>query len=218
MIYDIFKIGVYRVKLELDNKELVNYAHNLENIFKENPANKSNRGGFQTPSLPSDKTETSKIIKSNRGGFHSKDLTTYGIHNENSDNVKILDNLIDNINPHVEKYAKVLGYDNTSLDNIWCNINYYKDFNEIHNHPGGKISGVYYVKTPKNCGAINFYSPSFREVQQAKLGVNDNHYTSQTWWLPAIEGMLYLFPSYIMHNVNPNLNENEERISFSFNY
>ena len=134
------------------------------------------------------------------------------------DSNQLLKTLVENISHHVNVYGKELGYNNLKLDNIWCNINYYKDYNEIHNHPGGKVSGVYYVKAPKDCGSITFYSPSFREVTQAKLAVNDNHYSSQTWWLPAVENHLYLFPSYITHSVNPNMCEDEARISYSFNY
>jgi len=192
MIYDIFKIGIYRVELKIDNNQLIKYSHDLQKYSK-----------------------GEAVTNSNKGGFHSKDLTSHGKYNVDS---KILKTLIKNINTHVNKYAKELGYSNTSLDNIWCNINYYKDYNDIHSHPGAKISGVYYVKTPKDCGDITFYSPSFREVQQAELGGKNNHYTSQTWWLPAVEGLLYLFPSYLLHTVMPNLNKNEERISYSFNY
>ena len=211
MIYDIFKVGVYRTNLNLDIDAIFNYSNNLEKIYKESCANKSNRGGFQTPNLPTG--FDSPIIKSNRGGFHSENLEE-----SDDDSNQLLKTLVQNISYHVNVYGKELGYNNLKLDNIWCNINYYKDYNEIHNHPGGKVSGVYYVKAPKNCGHITFYSPSFREVTQAKLAVNDNHYSSQTWWLPAVENHLYLFPSYITHSVNPNMCEDEARISYSFNY
>ena len=52
MIYDIFKVGVYRTNLNLDIDAIFKYSNNLEKIYKESCANKSNRGGFQTPDLP----------------------------------------------------------------------------------------------------------------------------------------------------------------------
>ena len=164
MIYDIFKVGVYRTNLNLDIDAIFKYSNNLEKIYKDSCANKSNRGGFQTPNLPAG--FSSPIYKSNRGGFHSEDL----IESDDNSN-QVLKTLVENISHHVNIYGKELGYNNLKLDNIWCNINYYKDYNEIHNHPGGKVSGVYYVKAPKDCGSITFYSPSFREVTQAKLAV-----------------------------------------------
>ena len=44
-----------------------------------------------------------------------------------------------------------------------------------------------------------------------------NNYNSGTWWLPSEENNLYLFPSWLKHRVEPNLNKNENRISISFN-
>ena len=125
MIYDIFKVGVYRTNLNLDIDAIFKYSNNLEKIYKDSCANKSNRGGFQTPNLPAG--FSSPIYKSNRGGFHSEDL----IESDDNSN-QVLKTLVENISHHVNIYGKELGYNNLKLDNIWCNINYYKDYNEIH--------------------------------------------------------------------------------------
>ena len=47
MIYDIFKVGVYRTNLNLDIDAIFKYSNNLEKIYKDSCAYKSNRGGFQ---------------------------------------------------------------------------------------------------------------------------------------------------------------------------
>ena len=39
---------------------------------------------------------------------------------------------------------------------------------------------------------------------------------SMSWWLPAEKNLLYIFPSYLYHTVEPNLNKEENRISLSF--
>ena len=44
-----------------------------------------------------------------------------------------------------------------------------------------------------------------------------NEENSLEWWMPSIENYLYLFPSWLSHWVEPNLNKKEERISISFN-
>ena len=36
-----------------------------------------------------------------------------------------------------------------AIDNIWANINGYKDYNLPHKHPNTIYSGVYYVQAPK---------------------------------------------------------------------
>ena len=56
-----------------------------------------------------------------------------------------------------------------------------------------------------------------KRVKTYRLSRKNNNYTSLFWWLPAVEGVLYLFPSWLMHLVRPNMNKDEERISFSFN-
>ena len=40
---------------------------------------------------------------------------------------------------------------------------------------------------------------------------------SSVWWFPTEQGNLYFFPSWAYHQVKPNLNKNEDRISISFN-
>ena len=43
-----------------------------------------------------------------------------------------------------------------------------------------------------------------------------NKYNSSYHWMPAKENTLYIFPSWLKHKVEPNMN-NDERISISFN-
>mgnify|MGYP001159693362 CR=1 FL=1 len=40
------------------------------------------------------------------------------------------------------------------ISNAWANVNRYRDFNDIHQHPGVHWSGVYYVDGPENSGPI----------------------------------------------------------------
>ena len=183
MIHDLFKIGIYREHLTLDNKELEKYCHDM-------------------------KQEQDGVSISNQGGFHSENL------NENHWEIK---ELIKYITSYANVYSEQIAYGKVELCNIWCNINSYKDYNQLHCHPDAKVSGVYYVKTPDECGEIEFHNPAYHVLQQANLSRPNNHYTSLFWWMPAVEGALYLFPSWLMHSVRPNMNKDEERISFSFN-
>ena len=152
-------------------------------------------------------------IKSNRGGYHSNDLSLDDV---------TLQPLIEEIKTHSSKFAKTFISKNKQiLNNIWFNINLYKDSNISHNHAGDDISGVYYIKTPNECGNIVFehsakdlYDYYYLDV---KNRVDDNVYNARTWWMPSEVNMLYLFPAWLNHSVETNKNKTEERISISFN-
>ena len=105
------------------------------------------------------------------------------------------------------------------LDNIWININGYKDLNLIHNHGNTSMSGVYYVQTPPKCGNITFNHPAFDLVNLSYMNKmnNFNAYNSPSWSLLVKAGLLYLFPGYLNHLVGSNMNKTTKRISVSFN-
>ncbi len=147
---------------------------------------------------------------SNIGGWHSGNMNYPG-----SPFFFLLD--IQNI---CQEYARdVLKIDNsTFLDNVWININSKYNSNMIHDHGGCILSGVYYIKTPKECGNIHFFHPAYDLVDRDwNYSIREYHpRNSKTWWLPANEGSLYIFPSWLKHYVEPNRSD-EERISISFN-
>ena len=186
-IHDIFKVPVYSTQLNLDIKKLQSFCNEYQQ-----------KGTGQT--------------LSNVGGYHSNDLPLNDVS---------LHPLIKEINTHSSKFAKEFINNNEQvLSNMWINISLYKDINKIHNHPGADISGVYYVKTPDDCGNITFEHPAidvlsyyFRHDEEKEFNV----YNSPTWWKPVFENHLYLFPGWLKHRVEPNLNKTEERISISFN-
>jgi uncharacterized protein (TIGR02466 family) len=188
-IHDIFKVPVYKTQLNLDIKKLQSFC----NEYQQN--------------------NTGRII-SNVGGYQSNDLPL---------NDASLHPLIKEINIHSSKFAKeFINNNEQALSNIWININSYKDTNKSHNHTGCDISGVYYVKTPDDCGDIVFEHPAidvlnYYSPEPSKPSKEFNEYNSSTWWKPAVENSLYLFPGWLKHYVRLNLNETEERISISFN-
>ena len=153
---------------------------------------------------------TGRII-SNIGGYQSNNLPL----NEVS-----LHPLIKEINTHSSKFAKEFINNNEQvLSNMWINMSLYKDANKTHNHPGADISGVYYVKTPDDCGNIVFEHPAESVlVYHLKEDSGElNEYNSPNRWMSAVENTLFLFPSWLKHHVEPNLNKTEERVSISFN-
>lgn len=142
-----------------------------------------------------------------------------------SDDLYVTDNTLHELKTTIEKnyFGKLYEIcslkDNFELvmDNFWFNINRKHNFNKNHNHRG-LYSGVYYIKTPKNCGKIQFTNPTDTDI----WGLNEqttkswNHFNSKIWEVTPEEGKIVLFPSWLYHSVLPN-ESLEDRISIAFN-
>ena len=98
----------------------------------------------------------------------------------------------------------------------WIVRQFKNEYNPVHFH-GGHVSGVGYLKVPKNMG---------HTVQKDKKNRNGNlvliHGSSQFLSKSILNiepkvGDFYFFPNYIMHTVYPFSDTDEERRSVSFN-
>ena len=150
---------------------------------------------------------------SNIGGWQSDDLNLQDVE---------LQPFIEELKNNIMSYINQCGFKTDlkyKLDNIWININGYKDHNKPHIHPGCLFSGVYYLKTPENCGSIVFKHSADslqydwkKDLLREAMPNNCNE-----WFLPVQKGKMFIFPSWLYHYVMPNLNEKEDRISLAFN-
>ena len=125
-------------------------------------------------------------------------------------------NLLKFIGANVKKYVKKCTKKDTkkiSLRNLWVVRQFKNEYNPIHFH-SGNISGVGYLKIPKNItkskkrlktnGTIDFIHGSKSFLNKSLFNHN-----------PKIGDMI-LFPNYLMHTAYPFKREGERR-SFSFN-
>jgi uncharacterized protein (TIGR02466 family) len=119
----------------------------------------------------------------------------------------------------IAQVATAMGYGNVRIRaaNCWANVNSKYASNKIHDHANCLLSGVYYVKTPKDCGNLMFYDPRHARTFYKPLVSNFTEYTADAVAHAAEEGLLLIFPSWLQHGVEPNLSD-DERISISFNY
>ena len=105
------------------------------------------------------------------------------------------------------------------LGNMWANINPPGGMNRAHQHPNSLWSGVYWIKTPKNCGQLKIDDP--RSVAcMTRPRQKDTKKPDRLWretHYEPIAGRCIMFPSWLMHCVDPN-ESNEIRISVSFNF
>ena len=105
------------------------------------------------------------------------------------------------------------------LGNMWANINPPGGYNRPHMHPNSLWSGVYYVKTPKNCGHLKVEDPksvSLMSMPRRKDGPLESYLWREVHFEP-VAGRLIMFPSWLNHCVDPN-QSNDIRISVSFNF
>jgi len=186
-LIEIFKTAIYYKDLKLNTKSIKDYCISFKE--KNKSVNKSNKGGWQSNNLE---------------GKHLP-LNELFLEIENESNC----------------FTNKIGLkNNLTLKNVWININYYKDYNQNHIHPNCLLSGVYYIQTPKDCGNIEFITNDF-DLRcydwNEKTVRNENSYTVPRWIMPAIENRLYIFPNWLSHCVQQNLNTKKERISISFN-
>lgn len=152
-------------------------------------------------------------VSSNICGWQSYDLG-YDIPN-------CIKDLKHNIQNHLNIFKIKMNINsNIELGNMWININEYKDSNITHSHPGSILSGVFYIKIPKNSGPIKFFNPF---AEQINVNLKNQIITkyqpnncSEFSIFPK-ENMLILFPSWLQHCVMPNMNKTKNRISISFN-
>ncbi len=115
--------------------------------------------------------------------------------------------------------ATQIGYADIAIRaaNCWANINPKYASNKIHDHANCLFSGVYYVKTPPDCGSLMFYDPREAKTFYKPHVDQFTAYTADAVAHTATEGLLLIFPSWLKHGVEPNLGEGD-RVSISFNY
>ena len=99
----------------------------------------------------------------------------------------------------------------------WIVRQFKNEYNPIHYH-SGHISGVGYLKTPKNFGEYLQSSKRVNRNGQIALVHGNRMFNSKaTININPIVGDFYLFPNYLMHTVYPFSGNDDERRSISFN-
>ena len=147
---------------------------------------------------------------SNRGGWQSNQVDIYESKSETLKKV-IVDSL-----PQLKSLSNSV----SMIVAGWKNINEPGNFNFRHNHPRSNLSGVLWIKAPKDSGNIEFESPQLFNRYQVldsytdEFKLNSNCY--MTYFFPPKEGRLLIFPSDLEHEVKENKSD-EDRISYSFN-
>jgi uncharacterized protein (TIGR02466 family) len=126
------------------------------------------------------------------------------------------------IDAHVRKFTAALDMDlvgrKLSMTDCWVNVMTRQVVHGLHLHPLATLSGTYYVRTPRGCSGLKFEDPRLDRYMAAPPRRRKARRDNQVWvTVPAEQGNLVLFESWLRHEVMPNPTVTE-RISISFNY
>ena len=106
---------------------------------------------------------------------------------------------------------------NIKLGNAWININHQGAYNVTHIHPNCDYTFVYYITDSK--APLILQSPNLYERYNHLVSI-DKQYKQQygistEYTIKPSKGDIIIFPSYVPHRVEPNL-DSQHRISLSF--
>ena len=157
-------------------------------------------------------------VASNDGGWQSWDFIE-GVMDNNP-----LKEIKDMIMERAYAASDEWGFEHYTLKmvNLWVNVNNKGHFNHLHTHPGGILSGVYYVKLPSCCHGHLTFVRDFKDQQMKEFwGNNDNynrweHMNETEHDVFPEEDQLVIFPGWLPHAVGKSAGEGD-RISISFN-
>ena len=155
------------------------------------------------------------LQRSNQKGWHSENDF---FKREEPSFKKLAVALMTGVKAATQKLAPDYGLDNVDmLVEGWINVNSTGAFNVPHDHPGYVWSGCYYVQVPPtpigSSGVLEFLDP---RTNIAVSGLSNTAAFSNKVQRKPKAGLFYIFPSYLMHWVYPN-EEQDERISIAFN-
>jgi uncharacterized protein (TIGR02466 family) len=104
------------------------------------------------------------------------------------------------------------------ITNMWANIANPNRRHSMHIHPNCLLSGLVYIKTPRNCGPTVFVSPRQLSKNLEPTYLEKNEINSDLFSMPAEKGRMLIWPSYIPHAVEQGAaDETEDRIVVAFN-
>ena len=103
-----------------------------------------------------------------------------------------------------------------AMTGFWANINEPGFQHSTHMHANNFVSGVYYVTAPPEAGGIVFHDPRKQHAVLMPTMIESTAMNSTMARLPAVEGQLVLFPSWLEHYTEPNRSKTP-RISIAFN-
>jgi uncharacterized protein (TIGR02466 family) len=127
------------------------------------------------------------------------------------------------LDKHVAAFAETLEWDlgggKLVLEDLWINILPEGGTHASHIHPHSVISGTTYVAIPEGAAALKLEDPRSGRMMAAPPRKKDAREDLRMFvYMKPEPGDIFLWESWLRHEVPLNMADDEERISVSFNY
>jgi len=131
---------------------------------------------------------------------------------KNISSCKGLKNKIDKV---LYDYSTTSGFSFCEIDNSWANIQYNGSVLDEHTHPLSVTSGALYLNVDSLSSSLYFQNPN-QFIKYTKISKQTDYSYDWTEIKPE-NGLLVLFPGWLEHGSNKQINQTEGRIVLSFN-
>jgi uncharacterized protein (TIGR02466 family) len=156
-----------------------------------------------------------------RVNYH-KQYTNKNLGNLTSDNKNILKDEFPEIAAYIkdaiDQYVNIILCPEHKVEfyitQSWLNYTEPGDMHQRHAHPNSILSGVFYFKAEEGKDKIHFFNDYYRQIVIPSK--KWNQFNNLSWWSPVKTGDLVMFPSSLVHMVEPT-ESSETRISLAFN-
>ena len=156
--------------------------------------------------------EQKKHYMKNAGNINTKD--TYILNRKEFKNIKNF------LNKHCKNYLDTVICPKNNLElyitQSWLNYTEANQYHHKHNHPNSVVSGVLYFNSDVENDKILFSRDGYQQMKPITDDTKFNLWNSDTWFFSVKTGMLVMFPSSTIHQVETKKGKNT-RISLAFN-
>jgi uncharacterized protein (TIGR02466 family) len=153
-----------------------------------------------------------KTLLSNKGKstFHTDQKLL-----ESLENISSCKDLKSKIGKMINDYALTSGFSFSEIQNSWANVQYPESVLDEHAHPLSSISGALYLNVDELSSSLYFQNPN-PYLDYTKI-TEHTQYSYHWTEIKPQNGLLLLFPSWLKHGSNGQMNQTEKRIVLSFN-
>jgi uncharacterized protein (TIGR02466 family) len=178
---------------------------------------------YQSRLDPVDPITYAYLVNQEFSNFGDENFTHLETPNRFLLNLPKLNKLKSQIQEHIDYFVHdVIGASRNQkweITTSWINKSFPNGYHPNHWHSNALISGVWYMKAPKDCGDIEFHKDRGHTNLWRDTFCIDFEKTT-TYQSPVsiepVENELLMFPSLLNHNVAQNKSK-EERYSLAFN-
>ena len=115
----------------------------------------------------------------------------------------------------VDEYTQKMSQESLAIANSWINIGSRGTYTNVHRHEGSIISGAFYPKIEgQGSSPLILHTPLAAHTFNT-FYTQDNDLNASYCQVPANQGMLWLFPSWLNHHTEPT--DSDARWVVSFN-